>query len=601
MNEMTTDSGRLRRAVLWSTLVVVLTWWTAREVVDFDFVAWDDEYNILINPHLGPPNADNLGWMFTDTHYMRRYVPFGWLGFSLVYGVSGLSPSAYHTANLALHVSNAFFLFLLLAWAIRRWVCPSGDPRIEASAATGALLWAVHPLRAETVGWSSGMLYSFATFFALASVLAYCRALDTRSGFRRLMALILYGVSILTYPITIGLVAVFIGIEITEARRAKLQAAVSPIWKKVALRVLPFIAASLAGVTITLIARLTANAFWGHAPTLADVEAFERIMRGCYTIAHYIKVTLWPLNLTPFPTQLDQFSPFEMRALVSAFLLLAITWLCWWRRARHGGALLLWMIYLALLGPMLGFTEKLYYPSDRYMYLPAMTASVAVAALLAASRHRLAWLIGVPAGLAILVLLATSPVQLRVWRDSPSLFARAASAAANSRLSSDVFQRWATFHTARGNIAAAEAVLAAAERQGVPPAASAVIVANIEQARAESRSGAVPLVARIHTDVAKQLARDGRHREAAEHFAAAVAITPQSASLRYNQAMHAAGQGDARRALGLLLVALAHADGSISPTAQRHAWSLIAIAFAQSGETTLARAAEKRAQNPPPS
>jgi hypothetical protein len=99
-----------RRALLWGILVAVLTWWTAREVVDFDFVAWDDEYNIVVNPHLGPPSASTIHWMFTDTQYMRRYIPFGWLGFSLAYGASGLSPVAYHTANLALHASNAFLL-----------------------------------------------------------------------------------------------------------------------------------------------------------------------------------------------------------------------------------------------------------------------------------------------------------------------------------------------------------------------------------------------------------------------------------------------------------------------------------------------------------
>jgi tetratricopeptide (TPR) repeat protein len=319
-------------------------------------------------------------------------------------------------------------------------------------------------------------------------------------------------------------------------------------------------------------------------------------MRGCYTAVHYVKVTLWPRQLTPFPVQLDQFSPFEPRALLGVIGLIGVTWLCWWQRARHGGVLLLWIIYLALLGPMLGFTEKSYHPSDRYTYLPAMTASVAVAALLASSRRRSAWFIGAPATVVILVLLAMSSVQLRIWRDSPSLFARAAAAAANSRLSSEVFQRWATFHTARGNIPAAEAVLAHAEQHGLLPTTRNVIVANIEEAQAESRAGAAPLVARLHVDLARRFAREGRHREAGEHFAAAAGIAPRSASIRYNQAMHAAAQGNARRALELLLVALSHDDGSITPTAQRQAWSLIAQSFAHAGEPALARAAERRAQ-----
>jgi protein O-mannosyl-transferase len=599
MNRESAISSSCPRTVLWGLLVVVVVLWTAREVVGFDFVAWDDEYNILVNPHLGPPTTATLKWMFTDYEYMRRYIPFGWLGFSVAYSFSGLSPVAYHVGNLLFHVSNAFLLFLLLTWILRRWVGVSSDSTIEPSAAAGALFWALHPLRAETVGWSSGLLYSLSCFTALLSVLCYCRASISRALVWRTAAFVLYTVSVLTYPITLGLIAAFIAIELAEWQRRRCIESTPEPWKLAGRRLVPFALVAVVITTITIVARLAAGMFWGIAPSPGDVGVLERSMRACYAIVHYILTTCWPSNLTPLPTDLEGFSPTGVGAVLAGLAFIGITSLLVWQSTRRPGALLLWLLYIALLVPMLGFTEKHYYASDRYTYMSAMAASVAVAVLLASSLRRFRWLIGVPTAVAGFALIGLNSLQLRVWRDSASLFAHSAAAAADSRLASDVFQRWATFHTARGNIFAAEAVLARAEGQQLHPAARTLITANIKEARQQFRSGTAPLVARIHTDLARKLAQDSRHREAAEHFAMAVAIAPGLPSLRCNQAMHAAAQGNARRALELLLVVLSHADATISASSQRQAWALIAHAFAQSDEPALARAAERRAQAVP--
>ena len=81
-------------ALLWGSLVVVVVAWCGYEVWGFEFVVWDDELKILVNPHVGQPTAENLAWMFTDSSYMRRYVPFGWIGFSIAYAFSGVSAPA---------------------------------------------------------------------------------------------------------------------------------------------------------------------------------------------------------------------------------------------------------------------------------------------------------------------------------------------------------------------------------------------------------------------------------------------------------------------------------------------------------------------------
>ncbi|HEY5226980.1 MAG TPA: hypothetical protein VIJ19_00495, partial [Opitutaceae bacterium] len=67
------------------------------KVVDFGFLYLrDDDVNVTVNPHMGGLSAARLGWMFTDWTYVRRYIPFGWLGFSATYQFAGLDPAAYH-------------------------------------------------------------------------------------------------------------------------------------------------------------------------------------------------------------------------------------------------------------------------------------------------------------------------------------------------------------------------------------------------------------------------------------------------------------------------------------------------------------------------
>lgn len=172
----TAPAGANRLAYLWLALICLAAFWTFKAALGFEFIAIDDSGNITLNPHMGPPGPWNLRWMFTDADYVRRYIPLGWLGFSAVFAVCGLSSEGYHAANLALHVVNTALLFRLLLVAQRRWNPDGRGAWAVTCAALAAALWGLHPFRAESIGWVSGLLYGQAGFFALLSVLAYLKA-----------------------------------------------------------------------------------------------------------------------------------------------------------------------------------------------------------------------------------------------------------------------------------------------------------------------------------------------------------------------------------------------------------------------------------------
>src|ERR1044072_1999454 len=79
------------RSLHWLMMVVVaaVTLSVFSVVRHADFVPWDDDMNIYGNPHIQGVTAQSLRWMFTDTAYVHRYMPIGWLSLAIDYDQIG--------------------------------------------------------------------------------------------------------------------------------------------------------------------------------------------------------------------------------------------------------------------------------------------------------------------------------------------------------------------------------------------------------------------------------------------------------------------------------------------------------------------------------
>src|SRR5438046_5580728 len=131
---------------------VVAVFWP---VLRAGFVNWDDERNIVNNPHLGLA-WENIKWMFSDTDYVRRYLPLGWLSYTLDRVLFGGSPASYHAGNLLLHVTNTLLLYAIIKCVQQRLQTGAGDPFLIGRLASfaGAPRWAITPSRAAPVAWA---------------------------------------------------------------------------------------------------------------------------------------------------------------------------------------------------------------------------------------------------------------------------------------------------------------------------------------------------------------------------------------------------------------------------------------------------------------
>src|SRR5438094_234557 len=118
-----------------------------------EFVQWDDQVNLVENPHFRGLAPRHLAWMLTTT-LMGHYIPVTWLSFGLDYVLWGMQPAGYHFTNLVLHAANA----VLVYWLARRLLAAArpdtSEMALRAGAAVAALFVAVAVAGAAVSYWA---------------------------------------------------------------------------------------------------------------------------------------------------------------------------------------------------------------------------------------------------------------------------------------------------------------------------------------------------------------------------------------------------------------------------------------------------------------
>jgi hypothetical protein len=175
------------------------------------FVEWDDYDTLIENPLYRGLGWSELRWMFT-TFKMGHYQPLSWMTFALDYLLWGLDPFGYHLSNLLIHAGNAvIFYFIALRLLTLAWSGASMPKASALRAAAGfaALVFAIHPLRVESVAWVTERRQVLSGFLLLWVTFCYLRAnaIPITAGRRRqwmAAALIIYVFSLLAEAIGVA-------------------------------------------------------------------------------------------------------------------------------------------------------------------------------------------------------------------------------------------------------------------------------------------------------------------------------------------------------------------------------------------------------------
>src|ERR1043166_1317983 len=131
-------SERLIR--LFFVLAVLLVY---GQTVHFDFVNYDDPYNITDNPHVRTGLSwANVVWAFTSVE-VDYWKPLTWLSHMLDCGLYGLNAGGHPLTNGLLHLASSMLLFAV-------WKRMTG--RLWQSGFV-ACLFALHPIHVSSVAW----------------------------------------------------------------------------------------------------------------------------------------------------------------------------------------------------------------------------------------------------------------------------------------------------------------------------------------------------------------------------------------------------------------------------------------------------------------
>jgi len=416
--------GRMRETPptwLWRGLPLLVAGLTAAcflPAIHGDFVLWDDDLNITGNRRYRGLSAAHLRWMFTTLHG-GHYQPLSWVTLAVDHALWGMNPTGYHLTSLLLHTVTALVVYAVLLALLS----PAPTRSMHLAAALGALFFALHPLRVESVAWVTERRDVVSGLFFVLTLLAYLRMQRTEGTARRgwlVASLVAFALSLLSKAWGITLPVVLLALDFHPLRRLPGRSGRERM--AVLLEKLPWAILAGAAAIVAFAAQHRIEAM----RTLADHGPFERTLQAAYGICFYLWKTLVPTNLSPLYILPDDLSITMPRFAVPLVLVIVTTVAAVLSRRRHPWFLASWIAYVAILSPVLGFAQTgPQLVADRYTYLASLPLAAlfaaAIARMLARAPQRAPLVLAVAAA-AVAAYGVAGARQTRVWHDSMTLW-----------------------------------------------------------------------------------------------------------------------------------------------------------------------------------
>jgi tetratricopeptide (TPR) repeat protein len=376
------------------------------------FVNYDDPAYVTENWHVRHGfSREGIGWAFTSFE-ASNWHPLTWLSHTLDCQLYGLAPAGHHLTNLLLHAANAVLLFLLLnrlTGALWR-------------SALVAALFALHPLRVESVAWVSERKDVLSAFFWMLAVGAYVRYAENLKSqisnfkFFYTLALVFFALGLMAKPMLVTLPFVLLLLDYWPLGRWDFGGKFS--WRPVVEKI-PFFVLAAASSFVTFIAQDRAEA----VASLARFPLGVRLANIPVAYTRYLTRNFWPAHLAAYYPYVG-WSAGEILGAVA--LLAAVTALALWRARSAPWLAVGWFWFLGMLVPAIGLVQAGGQSlADRYSYLPSVGLWIMVvwglhSAALGRPRLRQAMTTAAPWAVMVFAFLAWR--QTGVYKDSGTLW-----------------------------------------------------------------------------------------------------------------------------------------------------------------------------------
>lgn len=370
------------------------------QTLGFDFVNWDDDVNVLENHAV-----TTIDWraIWTET-VIGNYNPLSISTFALEYALVGESARLYHFNNLLLHAVCVALVYVL---GRRLRLTPP-------AAGLLAALFAIHPMRVESVAWVTERKDVLFGAFYFGALLVYERGRQSgRAGSWHWGVAALFALSLLAKIQAVSLPLSLICIDYLRQREVRMREVLAK-----APYFLMSLAVGLAGIY-----------FLGRDGSLTeatDYSLFDRLAVGAYAYVVYLVKAIAPYAhsaLYPYPSQLP------LQAYLSLPLTLAVAgaMVIAWRKEQVAVtfALAFFSVNVVFMLQVLGAGQG--FLADRFTYVGYFGLFWGLAYAAQRLRERG---IGKPfqVGVAVYVLLLTLLAYryTGVWADGDKLWAHVA-------------------------------------------------------------------------------------------------------------------------------------------------------------------------------
>src|ERR1041384_16453 len=294
--------------------LIALIWFVFGQTRSFPFINFDDPEYVYEVPEINSGLSwHNVGWAFTHRP-STNWFPLKNISHMFEFQFFGPNPGAFHLTNVILHAIAALLLFLLLCRMTRCVWC----------SAFVAAIFAIHPLRAESVVWIEERKDVLSGVFFMFTLLSYLYYTRKPSIPRYVTMSILFAAGLLSKPMLVTTPLVLLLLDYWPLVRSHMShvtghtSQIRYTWPKLIIEKIPLFVLAAAASFMSAGGIASAHNAADQLPFLA------RIGNAIVSYFVYIWQMIWPANLGVFYPYPRNGYPFWEIAIAAA-ILLAIT------------------------------------------------------------------------------------------------------------------------------------------------------------------------------------------------------------------------------------------------------------------------------------
>ncbi|MCF8338311.1 MAG: tetratricopeptide repeat protein [Bacteroidales bacterium] len=332
-------------------LILIITAVVFSNSLTNEFINLDDPQYVTQNEQVKELSIENIQKIFSSyTH--GHYQPLSVLTYAVDHAFYGMNATGFRVTNLLLHLISVLLVFYFL----RRITGKSFVALIV------TLLFAVHPLRVESVVWISERKDVLYAVFFLAAMLCYLNFLDNRKQARSyLLTLLFFTLSLLAKSMAVTLPLVLLLLDWYQQRKWSLRWITEKI---------PFFVLSIVFGIIVIQSQAASGLL---EETTGSYNFLEKLLLSAYAAVIYIYKTLIPsgtLFMTDYPEKINGHLPYiyYVVPLIIAALILGVAKLKKFQKELVFGLL----FYLVTISVVLQIIPVSGYLWDHYTYLPSI-------------------------------------------------------------------------------------------------------------------------------------------------------------------------------------------------------------------------------------